>query len=99
MTTDHGRGKTPRGWKRHGLLYTGSAQTWLGVLGPDTPATGEITDFMRIKQTQMAKTIGAFLNFDYRNRKEVGEVITSAMSSPEPLPQEEVLTKGEEKEE
>lgn len=98
VTTDHGRGKTPRGWKRHGLLYKGSAQTWLAVLGPDTPASGEITDFMRIKQTQVAKTIGAFLNFDYTNRKPVGETITSAISSPEPLPTDEVLTKGEEKE-
>jgi hypothetical protein len=84
VTTDHGRGKSHRGWKRHALLFSGSAQIWLAVLGPDTPARGEMTTFMRLKQKQIAQTIASLLNFQYSNVKPTGEPITSAFT-PEDL--------------
>jgi hypothetical protein len=38
ITTDHGRGLTPSNWTDHGRETTGSAEIWLAVIGPTTPA-------------------------------------------------------------
>jgi hypothetical protein len=80
ITTDHGRGKSPRGWKRHAILFSGSAQIWLAVLGPDTPPLGEMKNFARLKQQQIAQTIASLLEFPYSNVQPTGEPITSAYS-------------------
>jgi hypothetical protein len=76
--TDHGRGRGVKGWQHHRILFRGSAQVWLAVLGPDTPPTGEVKTKMKISQNQIAKTIAAFLGINYTNVQPVGEVITSA---------------------
>jgi hypothetical protein len=78
--TDHGRGRSARGWKHHRILFRGSSQVWLAILGPDTPAGGEMKQRMKLKQTQVAKTIAAFLSVPYSNVKPVGDVITSAFN-------------------
>jgi hypothetical protein len=83
ITTDHGRGKSPRGWKRHALLFNGSAQIWLAILGPDTPASGEMTSFMRLKQKQIAQTIAALLEFNYTNVKPTGAPIVTTYTKDE----------------
>lgn len=77
VTTDHGRGKSARGWKRHALLFSGSAQIFLAAIGPDTPPSGEMTAFMRLKQSQIAQTIASLLDFPYTNVKPTGEPITT----------------------
>ena len=41
VTTDHGRGEAPQGWRSHGEKVEGSEAIWIAVLGPDTPALGE----------------------------------------------------------
>src|SRR5262249_37827367 len=41
VTTDHGRGDAPVEWKNHGQKLPESQDTWIGFLGPDTPALGE----------------------------------------------------------
>jgi hypothetical protein len=78
ITTDHGRGTSAKGWRHHRILFRGSGQTWMAVLGPDTPATGEVKGFMRLKQNQIAATIARFLNFPYKNEQSIGEPILSA---------------------
>jgi hypothetical protein len=83
ITTDHGRGKSPRGWKRHALLFSGSAQIWLAVIGPDTPPDGEMTNFMRLKQKQIAQTIASLLDFPYSNVKPTGEPILTVYGKDE----------------
>jgi hypothetical protein len=92
VTTDHGRGKSARGWRRHAILLRGSAQIWMAVLGPDTPPSGEMKDFMRLKQTQIAKTIATFLDFPYKNVKPVAEAVTSAFK--EQLEKTDSVTAG-----
>jgi hypothetical protein len=42
LTTDHGRGKKIHRWKKHGRHIFGSGQMVFAVIGPDTPARGEI---------------------------------------------------------
>jgi len=41
ITTDHGRGNDKNNWYTHGLMVSGSSQTWMGLLGPSINAAGE----------------------------------------------------------
>jgi hypothetical protein len=66
ITTDHGRGDPPRGWRDHGAGTQGSEKIWIGVLGPDTPALGERSHVEDVTQSQIAATIAALLGEDYR---------------------------------
>lgn len=82
ITTDHGRGKGPRqAWKNHGRLSAGSSQMWFAVLGPDTPALGEMKTPEQYFQKQVAKTIAALLGLEYTNDQPVGDVVNSMITS------------------
>jgi hypothetical protein len=65
VTTDHGRGDPPRGWRSHGEKIEGSDAIWLAVLGPDTPALGERSETQLVTQSQVAATLAALLGEDY----------------------------------
>lgn len=66
VTTDHGRGDPPRGWRDHGAKVAGAESIWLAILGPDTPALGERTDVAPVTQSQVAATLAGLLGEDYR---------------------------------
>ncbi len=80
ITTDHGRGNSPMAqWKSHGKIYKDSDATWLAILGPDTPALGELTQADQWWQNQIAKTAAAFLGLDYSpTYEEAGALIREA---------------------
>src|SRR5690606_12200880 len=59
VSTDHGRGNGTQGWRDHGKNVIGAENTWLAVLGPDTPALGERVDISDITQKQIAATLAA----------------------------------------
>jgi arylsulfatase A-like enzyme len=62
VSTDHGRGESKGGgWKHHGEKTEGSDRIWIGILGPDTPALGELKDHPPVSQSQIAGTIAALL--------------------------------------
>jgi hypothetical protein len=42
VTSDHGRGSTLADWPGHGSKVVGADKIWIGILGPDTRASGEI---------------------------------------------------------
>jgi hypothetical protein len=42
VTSDHGRGSTLADWSRHGDKVAGADKIWLAIMGPDTPAVGEV---------------------------------------------------------
>lgn len=98
VTTDHGRGGAPKGWRNHGATTQGSDKIWLAVLGPDTPALGERRNVPEITQGQVAATLAAFLGADFRAAlpraaPPIEGVIAppapaakEAKQSPEPLP-------------
>jgi hypothetical protein len=84
ITTDHGRGNGRNNWRKHRLLATGSRHIWFAVLGPDTPAFGEMKVKSKTYQKQAAKTIAAFLGLPYSNRRPVGEVVQTMIAIPHP---------------
>ena len=63
VTTDHGRGRG-RGWTSHGWRVRGSGETWLAIIGPDTPPLGERRNTENTT-SQVAATIAAALGYDY----------------------------------
>ncbi len=66
ITTDHGRGSGLEQWKNHDKDIDGAENIWIAVIGPDTPALGEMSNVPRVTQSQIAATIAALLGQDYR---------------------------------
>lgn len=82
ITTDHGRGTGKNNWRKHRLLAAGSRHIWFAVVGPDTPAFGEMKIRLKSYQNQVAKTLAAFLDLHYKNERPVGEVLQTMISVP-----------------
>jgi sulfatase-like protein len=64
ITTDHGRGKTPKDWSDHGDKVPGSDEIWVMVIGPDTPRTGEASNTTLVHQSDIAGTVLGLLGLD-----------------------------------
>ena len=64
ITTDHGRGDGRESWKSHSADIPGSDQTWIAVLGPDTPALG-VRSAINATQSQTAATVASALGKDF----------------------------------
>lgn len=77
ITTDHGRGEQ-EAWTSHGKETEGSVAIWIAVMGPDTPALGEVKEPKQLYQNQVARTIAALLGVAYEQPK-AGEVIKEAI--------------------
>jgi arylsulfatase A-like enzyme len=80
LLPDHGRGSTPKDWTNHNKKTPGSGETWLAVMGPDTPARGERVDVAPIVSAQVAATLAAFLGENFnaaepRVAKPIAEVL------------------------
>lgn len=76
VTTDHGRGHRPRrAWREHGSKTPDSYQIWMGFLGPDTPALGEVSHEKTLMQNQIAQTLARFLGLEFKSDKPTGEPI------------------------
>lgn len=76
LTCDHGRGTNAEDWKHHGEKVVGADQIWMAVIGPDTPATGEVKKASQYYQNQVAKTMATFLGVNYVADKSTGDVIS-----------------------
>ena len=75
LTCDHGRGINAEDWKHHGIKINAADQIWLGVIGPDTPAKGEVKGECQYYQNQVAQTMAAFLGLQFKSDKTVGEAM------------------------
>lgn len=64
VTTDHGRGATRVDWTDHGPAVPGAEYVWMVVMGPDTPAAGEV-EGVEVTQSQVAATIAALVGEDF----------------------------------
>jgi hypothetical protein len=91
ITTDHGRGMGKNTWKNHRLVAPGSRHIWFAVMGPDTPAFGELKFKGKYYQKQVAKTLAAFLGMEFQPKKNAGEVIQTMVAAPIPTADEIVL--------
>lgn len=79
ITTDHGRGTQPRDtWKHHGKNIKGAGQIWMAVIGPDTPALGEVKQQGQLYQNQVAATAVEALGEKYDQPK-AGKAIPAAI--------------------
>ncbi len=78
ITTDHGRGRG-RWWYAHGPGVPGAGQTWLAVLGPDTPPTGEQRGRGQLYLKQVAQTLAQLLGVPYRGERPTGPAIEPAL--------------------
>jgi hypothetical protein len=77
IVTDHGRGVGAE-WTSHNSDIARSQETWLMVMGPDSPALGEVKTEGQIYQTQYAATIAHLLGLHYTvDGQTVGEKIQS----------------------
>ncbi len=65
ITADHGRGGGLKQWRDHDKNVDGAENIWIAVMGPDTPATGEMKNVPRVTQSQIAATIAALLGQNY----------------------------------
>jgi hypothetical protein len=79
ITCDHGRGTNAEDWKHHGKKIAEADQIWMAVIGPDTPAKGEVKGECQYYQNQVAKTMASFLGLQYQSDKKVGEVVQAMM--------------------
>jgi hypothetical protein len=64
---DHGRGRGSD-WTSHGAKVSGSRETWMAFLGPDTAPLGERKDSAPVTESQIASTVAAFLGQNYRDQ-------------------------------
>lgn len=64
ITTDHGRGGTPKDWTDHGAKVPGPEGWWAAVIGPTVPAKGVIGEGEET-QGQIAATVAALVGQDY----------------------------------
>jgi hypothetical protein len=65
VTTDHGRGITPQDWIHHSKTTPRSNETWMAIMGPDTPKLGERRNATLVASAQVAATVAKFLGEDY----------------------------------
>lgn len=81
ITSDHGRGHSDiNSWRSHGIKITDADQIWLAVIGPDTPALGEVRKEGQLYQNQIAKTIAALLDINFSTDKKIGEAVSAAIA-------------------
>lgn len=75
---DHGRG-IGNEWVDHGSETPRSGETWMAIIGPDTPAKGEIKTHTQIYQDQFAQTVAQLLGFKFTANHPVANTVESAL--------------------
>lgn len=74
ITVDHGRGTSKTTWRGHGDEIPESGQIWMMVIGPDTPASGEMKVQGQWHSARIARTIFQLLGMEYPDAK-VGSAV------------------------
>ena len=76
IACDHGRGGEVKAqWTSHGPPIKDSKDIFILAMGPDTPATGEVTGGPQLYQGQIAATLAKFLGLEYTAEHPVLPVI------------------------
>jgi hypothetical protein len=64
VTTDHGRGATPKDWTDHGRNVPAAEATWIAAIGPGVPPLG-VRRNVHVTASQIAATIAAVVGTDF----------------------------------
>jgi hypothetical protein len=76
VTVDHGRGRSPADWSKHGADVPGANEIWVACIGPDWPRRGEWADVPAVTGTQIAATLARALGLDFTaDRPDAGRPI------------------------
>jgi hypothetical protein len=65
ITTDHGRGHTPRDWRDHGAEVPGSNEVWMAFASPRMDRRGVWRDHAPLSTSQVAATIAQWMGVDW----------------------------------
>jgi len=65
VTTDHGRGDSPKSWRDHGKDVEGAQWIWIVFAGPDWKPRGEWHDAEPLMASQIAATMCAAVGVDW----------------------------------
>lgn len=65
VTTDHGRGATPKDWSDHGKDVPAAENTWFAAMGAGVPALG-VRSNVTVTTSQLAATIASLLGEDFQ---------------------------------
>ncbi|GAB3941072.1 hypothetical protein GCM10028805_03730 [Spirosoma harenae] len=80
ITTDHGRGHTPKArWKDHGTKVADSYQIWMATMGPGIAASGEQKEGPVLFQNQFAATMARLMGFEFKADHPVGQPIDTVI--------------------
>lgn len=66
ITTDHGRGRTPKDWKDHGKDVAGASETWMAFVSPAMSRRGEWRDHAALTAGQAAATLIGWAGGDWK---------------------------------
>lgn len=66
ITTDHGRGHTPKDWKDHGKDVVGASETWMAFASPSMSRRGEWSSHPPLTTAQAAATLIKWAGGDWK---------------------------------
>jgi hypothetical protein len=66
ITTDHGRGHTPKDWRDHGAKVEGAQDVWIALVSPAMAMRGEWKNRPLVRTNQVAATVAGWLGLDWR---------------------------------
>jgi hypothetical protein len=66
ITTDHGRGRTPKDWSDHGKDVAGASETWMAFVSPTMSRRGEWSGHPPITAGQAAGTLVKWMGGDWK---------------------------------
>jgi hypothetical protein len=65
LTTDHGRGHTPKDWRDHGAKITGANEVWIAFASPRMAQRGPWRNHVPLSTSQVAATLASWLGIDW----------------------------------
>jgi len=65
LTTDHGRGHTPKDWRDHGARITGAEDVWIAFASPRMAQRGEWRGGPALSTSQIAATMASWMGVDW----------------------------------
>jgi hypothetical protein len=66
ITTDHGRGHTPKDWRDHGAKVEGAQDVWIALVSPSMARRGEWREHPALHTNQVAATLAGWMGIDWK---------------------------------